>query len=71
MDSMRCAMGRVFRDPVHLKRPLTRVALPDFIEEDIAKASYDHGLLTPRMPKAVEAKPWQVKISVKSKPEGR
>ena len=44
-----------------------KVALPTGLEHDRAEASYDHGILTLRIPKAESARPKQIKISAKSK----
>jgi HSP20 family protein len=47
------------------------VALPDLIKEDGAKATYEHGILTLRIPKAEGAKPKQIKINANSGSSGR
>ncbi|MBM4405426.1 MAG: Hsp20/alpha crystallin family protein [Chloroflexi bacterium] len=47
------------------------VMLPDSLVVDQAKATYENGILTLRIPKAEGAKPKQIKISVSGKPAGK
>jgi HSP20 family protein len=47
------------------------VALPEGLEPDKAEATFEHGVLRLRIPKAEQAKPRQIKISTVTEGNGR
>ena len=58
--------GRWLRQELWSGEYARSVLLPPGLEHDRAQASYDHGVLTLRIPKAESARPKQIKISAKS-----
>jgi HSP20 family protein len=57
--------GNYFRQERHYGQFMREFALPTQVNADKARAEFEHGVLTLRLPKAEEVKPKSIKVKAK------